>query len=45
MEMNTQNLKVKIGDKAPDFSLPGTDGKAYSLSSFKGKKFFVGVLM
>ena len=45
MEMNTQNLKLKIGDKAPDFSLPGVDGKAYSLGSFKGKKFLVVVFM
>lgn len=29
-------LKVKAGDKAPDFSLPGTDGKTYSLSGLKG---------
>ena len=31
MEMNTQNLKLKIGDKCPDFSLPATDGKIYRL--------------
>ena len=45
MEMNTQNLKLKIWDKAPDFSLPGADGKVYSLSSFKGKKILVVVFM
>ena len=45
MEMNIQNLKLKIGDKAPDFSLPGVDGKAYSLSSFRGKKILVVVFM
>ncbi|MBI2651848.1 thioredoxin family protein [Candidatus Woesearchaeota archaeon] len=45
MEMNIQNLKLKIGDKAPDFSLPGVDGKAYSLSGFKGKKILVVVFM
>ena len=27
----------KIGDKAPDFTLPGIDGKSISLSSFAGK--------
>ncbi|MBI2558839.1 thioredoxin family protein [Candidatus Woesearchaeota archaeon] len=43
--MNTQNLKLKIGDKAPDFSLPGVDGKTYSLSSFRGKKILVVVFM
>lgn len=27
----------KVGDKAPDFTLPANDGKVYSLSQFKGK--------
>src|SRR5258708_27901028 len=29
--------ELKVGDKAPDFSLPGSDGKTYSLADFKGK--------
>jgi peroxiredoxin Q/BCP len=29
---------LKVGDKAPAFSLLGTDGKTYSLDQFKGKK-------
>lgn len=29
--------KLKVGDKAPDFSLPGTDGKTYTLAGLKGK--------
>ena len=29
---------LSSGAKAPDFSLPGTDGKTYSLASFSGKK-------
>jgi peroxiredoxin Q/BCP len=28
---------LKVGDQAPDFKLPGTDGKTYSLSALKGK--------
>jgi len=28
---------LNAGDKAPDFSLPGTDGKTYTLSELKGK--------
>ncbi len=29
---------LKIGDDAPDFSLPDTAGKQVKLSDFKGKK-------
>jgi peroxiredoxin Q/BCP len=29
--------KLKVGDKAPAFSLPGTDGKTHKLSDYKGK--------
>ena len=32
---------LKVGDKAPAFSLMGTDGKTYSLDQFKGKKAVV----
>jgi len=31
----------KVGDKAPDFKLKGSDGKDYSLSDFAGKKAVV----
>jgi thioredoxin-dependent peroxiredoxin len=31
----------KVGDKAPDFKLKGSDGKEYSLSDFAGKKAVV----
>lgn len=29
---------LKVGDKAPDFTLRATDRKTYKLSDFKGKK-------
>lgn len=29
---------LKVGDKAPDFSLIGTDGKTYALKDFAGKQ-------
>lgn len=31
----------KVGDKAPDFDLPGSDGKTYKLSDSKGKQAVV----
>lgn len=33
--------EIKIGDVAPDFSLPGVDGRNYSLSDFRDKKILV----
>ena len=45
MEANLQNVKLKVGDKAPDFSLPGVDGRVYSLHDFRGKKVLIIVFM
>jgi hypothetical protein len=28
---------LNVGDQAPDFKLPGSDGKTHSLSDYKGK--------
>ena len=33
--------ELKPGDPAPAFSLPGSDGNAYTLADFKGKKAVV----
>ena len=33
--------ELKVGDKAPDFTLKATDGKTYKLADFKGKKAVV----
>ncbi len=33
--------RVKVGDKAPDFTLEDTDGKKISPSNFRGKKSVV----
>jgi peroxiredoxin Q/BCP len=31
-------VDLKPGDLAPAFTLPGSDGKTYSLADFKGKQ-------
>jgi len=30
--------ELKPGDLAPDFALPGSDGKTYRLADFRGKQ-------
>jgi hypothetical protein len=34
-------VQLAIGDPAPPFSLPGSDGKGYSLESYRGKQAVV----
>ena len=34
-------VELKVGDEAPAFSLPGSDGKTYRLADFKGKSAVV----
>ncbi len=40
-----QQPTLAIGASAPDFSLPGVDGKTYTLASFKDAKVLVVVFM
>lgn len=37
----TASAEPKVGDMAPDFSLPGTDGKTHKLSDFRDKQVVV----
>ncbi len=37
MELDPVQYMLKIGSKAPDFSLRGVDGKTHSLEAFQGK--------
>ena len=30
-------VELKVGDQAPAFSLPGTDGKTHTLSEYAGR--------
>ena len=33
--------ELKVGDPAPDFSLPGSDGKTHELASYNGRQAVV----
>ena len=37
----TSPVQLRVGDPAPPFSLPGSDGKVYSLASYRGKQAVV----
>jgi hypothetical protein len=40
-QLATSPVQLKVGDPAPQFSLPGSDGKVYSLASYRGKQAVV----
>jgi hypothetical protein len=36
---------LKIGEPAPDFSLPGVDGKTYRLADFRDSRFLMVIFL
>jgi peroxiredoxin Q/BCP len=40
-EMTAGKRKLRVGDIAPEFTLPGSDGKTHSLSDHVGKRAVV----
>jgi peroxiredoxin Q/BCP len=41
LSAQTPPVELKVGDLAPDFALPASDGQTYKLSDFKGKQAVV----
>ena len=37
----SSSVELRVGDPAPQFSLPASDGKTYSLESYRGKQAVV----
>jgi peroxiredoxin Q/BCP len=31
-------MELNVGDEAPDFTLPGSDGRSYHLREYRGKR-------
>ncbi len=34
-------VELKVGDQAPPFTLPGSDGRTYRLSDYRGRQVVV----
>lgn len=41
LSSSAEAAELKVGDKAPEFEMKGSDGKTYKLSQFKDKKAVV----
>jgi peroxiredoxin Q/BCP len=39
--VSAETPPLKIGEKAPDFSLLGSDGRAHSLAAYRGRQVVV----
>jgi peroxiredoxin Q/BCP len=39
--MSADRAKLSVGDTAPEFALPGSDGKTHSLADHAGKRAVV----
>jgi len=40
-ESGERPMELKPGDEAPDFTLPGSDGRSYHLRDFRGQRAVV----
>lgn len=36
-----RQVQLKVGDQAPAFTLPGSDGRTYRLADYRGKQVVV----
>lgn len=39
--MGSAAVELKVGDPAPNFTLPGSDGRTYRLADYRGKQAVV----